>query len=128
MSKKPLQNALEINDAIKKIRGSSESLAKLKSDPKATLKELGLNFGDKQIEVHLSDDKTEYFVIPLNASHELDDESLSNLNAAKSCTGTAGSAGSVGTASTFITTIGTASSVGSVGTAGSADTGRTQQK
>jgi hypothetical protein len=124
MSKKQLETALEINDVVKKIRGSSDLMAKLKSDPKSTLSGFGLNVGDRQVEVHLSDEKTEYFVIPANTSHELDDESLSNLNAAKSCTGTAGSAGSVGTASTFITTIGSASSVGSVGTAGSADTGR----
>lgn len=120
MSKEQMKEIGNIVDFSKKIRASAELTAKIKSNPKETLKELGFDSGDLQIEVHFSDDKTDYFVLPVSANYEIDDEVLSNLNAAKGSTsGCAGTAGSASTVSTFLTSLGSASSIATAGSASS---------
>lgn len=116
---KQQDKAQEISNAASKVRMSAETMAKLQSNPKEGLKELGIDVGQAQAEVYFNDDKTVYFVIPVNSSSALEDESLANLSAAKGCSGTAGTAGTAVTVSTFLTCLGSASSIATVGTAAS---------
>ncbi len=89
------------------------------TNPKKVLAEMGVKVPDNiNIEVHLCDDKTFYFVMPVNPNIEINEESLAQLNAAKGSVGSAGSASSAGTIGSALSTISSASTTGTASTAG----------
>ena len=89
------------------------------TNPKKILAEMGVKLPDNiNIEVHVCDDKTFYFAMPVNPNIEINEESLAQLNAAKGSLGSAGSASSFGTLSSALSTIGSASTTGTASTAG----------
>lgn len=117
------------NNLKKQVADGTEIAKKFKSDaafrneclnnPKKVIAEMGIEGFPTNVEVnvHINDDTTYYFVIPGNPNIELSEETLVNLNAAKT-TGSAGSAATAGTLGSFLASISSASTLGTASTHG----------
>lgn len=118
-----MQGNEKMVEFVKNYRKDSALRAKVDSNPRKALADMGINNIPANIDliVKANDDKTMYFTIPVNPNQELSEENLSMMNAAKgSCAGSAGSASSASTLGSFVCSISSASSLGCASSAGSA--------
>ncbi len=113
-------SANDINNIAERVSSDAKLKSTIMANPKQALADAGINLPNGiEVAVHENTDKLFHFVIPGNPNQELNDESLSSMNAAKGSASTAGSMSSAGTLSTIVSTWSSASTAATAASAGS---------